>query len=546
MSGLSPGYAEWLRQVSKSPPAPVTNPSGLPIELLYTPESVGNRPYEESIGYPGQYPYTRGIYPTMYRGRLWTMRQYAGFGTAEDTNARFRFLLEQGQTGLSVALDLPTQMGYDSDDPEVEDEVGRVGVAIDTLHDMEVLFRGIALDRISTSFTINGTAAIILAMYLAVAEKQGVPSDRVTGTIQNDILKEYVARGTWIYPPGPSIRLIVDTIEFCCRHVPRFNPISVAGAHFRDAGATAIQELAYTLADAITYVQACVDRGLPVDAVAPRISFFFYTHMNIFEEVAKYRAGRRLWARIMRERFGARDPRSWMFRVGCVAGGSSLTVQQPLNNIVRVAYEALASVLGGVQSMFTAAYDEALALPTEESAELALRTQQILAYETGVADTIDPLGGSYYVETLTNQMEAAVEQEIARIEQMGGMVRCIEQGIIQREIAQSAYRYQQEVEAGERVIVGVNRFVRAEEPRLQLYTPDPEILTRQKQRLQWVKSQRDAREVARALSALRDAARGTENLMPYLLQAVKAYCTIGEINQVLVDVFGRFREPVTI
>jgi len=546
MSGLSPGYAEWLRQVSKSPPAPVTNPSGLPIELLYTPESVGNRPYEESIGYPGQYPYTRGIYPTMYRGRLWTMRQYAGFGTAEDTNARFRFLLEQGQTGLSVALDLPTQMGYDSDDPEVEEEVGRVGVAIDTLHDMEVLFRGIALDRISTSFTINGTAAIILAMYLAVAEKQGVPSDRVTGTIQNDILKEYVARGTWIYPPGPSIRLIVDTIEFCCRHVPRFNPISVAGAHFRDAGGTAIQELAYTLADAITYVQACVDRGLPVDAVAPRISFFFYTHMNIFEEVAKYRAGRRLWARIMRERFGARDPRSWMFRVGCVAGGSSLTVQQPLNNIVRVAYEALASVLGGVQSMFTAAYDEALALPTEESAELALRTQQILAYETGVADTIDPLGGSYYVETLTNQMEAAVEQEIARIEQMGGMVRCIEQGIIQREIAQSAYRYQQEVEAGERVIVGVNRFVRAEEPRLQLYTPDPEILTRQKQRLQWVKSQRDAREVARALSALRDAARGTENLMPYLLQAVKAYCTIGEINQVLVDVFGRFREPVTI
>ncbi|MBI4538825.1 MAG: methylmalonyl-CoA mutase, partial [Gemmatimonadetes bacterium] len=491
-------------------------------------------------------PYTRGVHPSMYRGRLWTMRQYSGFGTAEDTNARYRFLLAQGTTGLSVALDLPTQMGYDSDDPRVEEEVGRVGVAIDTLADMEVLFDGIPLDRISTSFTVNGTAAIMLAMYLAVAERQGVPRDRINGTIQNDILKEYVARGTWIYPPAPSIRLIVDTIEHCARHAPRFNAISIAGAHFHDAGATAVQEMGYTLADAITYVQACLDRGLDVDEFARQISFFFYTHSDFFEEVAKYRAGRRLWAKIMRNRFGAKDPRSWMFRFGCVCGGSTLTAQQPLNNVVRVSYQALAAVLGGVQSMFTAAWDEAFAIPTEASAELALRTQQVLAYETGVPNVVDPLGGSYFVEALTDQMEAAIAAVIERVESMGGMVPCIEQGVIQREIAQAAYRQQLAMESGQQVVVGVNRFARSEERELNLYEADPAIRERQVARLVAVKASRDSARTDDALSRLRHAAAGTDNLMPYLLDAVKSYCSLGEINAVLVDAFGRFREPIAL
>ncbi len=482
----------------------------------------------------------------MYRGRLWTFRQYAGFGTAEDTNARYRFLLEQGQTGLSVALDLPTQMGYDSDDPVVEEEVGRVGVAIDTLADMEVIFRGLPLDKVSTSFTINGTAAILLAMYLALCERQSVPREKIAGTIQNDILKEYVSRGTWIYPAGPSIRLIVDTIEHCALHAPNFNAISIAGAHFRDAGATAVQEMAYTLADAVAYVQACVDRGLAVDAIARQISFFFYTHMDFFEEVAKYRAGRRLWAKIMRERFGARDPRSWMFRFGCVCGGSTLTVQQPRNNAVRVAYEAMASVLGGVQSMFTTAYDEAFALPTEESAELALRTQQILAYETGVPSVADPLGGSWFVEALTDRMEEEIAALMQRVERMGGMVAAVEQGQIQREIAQEAYRQQQRVESGEKVVVGVNRFTREEEPALALYEPDPGILDRQRERLAGVKAHRDPARVTATLRYLEETAKGTANLMPGLIECVGAYCTVGEINGVLLKVFGRFQEPVKI
>ncbi|HWU38481.1 MAG TPA: methylmalonyl-CoA mutase family protein [Candidatus Acidoferrum sp.] len=545
MKDLEAQRQAWMAEIRKRTPPPALTPSGIPLEPSYGPESAERRDPSE-IGYPGQYPYTRGLHATMYRGRLWTFRQYAGFGTAEDTNARYKFLLEQGQTGLSVALDLPTQMGYDSDDPRVEEEVGRVGVAIDTLADMEVIFQGLPLDKISTSFTINGTAAILLAMYLSLCERCSVPKEKINGTIQNDILKEYVSRGTWIYPAGPSLRLIVDTIEHCAVHAPNFNALSIAGAHFRDAGATAVQEMGYTLADAIAYLQACVDRGLDVDAIARQISFFFYTHMDFFEEVAKYRAGRRLWAKIMRERFGAKDPRSWMFRFGCVCGGSTLTVQQPLNNVVRVAYEAMAAVLGGVQSMFTTAYDEAFALPTEESAELALRTQQILAFETGVPSVADPLGGSWFIEALTDKMEAEIAALIQRVEKMGGMVAAIEEGLIQREIAQEAYRQQQRVESGEKVVVGVNRFARPEEPKVALYEPDPQILGRQRERLARVKVQRDAGRVAETLRNLTEAARGTANLMPFLIECVKAYCTVGEMNDALLGVFGRFREPIKI
>jgi methylmalonyl-CoA mutase N-terminal domain/subunit len=537
--------AAWEAQIAKRPPPPAATSSGLALDPLYGPESAdgSDRP---AIGYPGQYPYTRGVHASGYRGKLWTMRQYAGFGTAEDTNARYRFLLEQGQTGLSVALDLPTQMGFDSDDPRVEEEVGRVGVAIDTLADMEVIFAGIPLDRVSTSFTINGTAATLLAMYLALCEEQRVPREKINGTIQNDILKEYVSRGTWIYPARPSIRLIVDTIEHCATHAPSFNAISVAGAHFRDAGCTAVQEMGYTLADAIAYVQACVDRAMPVDAIARQISFFFYTHMDFFEEVAKYRAGRRLWARIMRDRFGAKDPRSWMFRFGCVCGGVTLTAQQPMNNVVRVSYELMAAVLGGVQSVFTAAYDEAFALPTPATAELALRTQQILAYETGVPDVADPLGGSWYVESLTDRMEAEIAAVIDRIDRMGGMIPAVERGIIQREIAQEAFRHQQRLDSGEKAVVGVNRFARKEEPQLDLYEPDPGIRDRQVARLAEVKQRRDAAAVRATLDALKRTASSSDNVMPALIACVKAYCTVGEINGVFLDVFGRFKEPVTI
>ncbi len=545
MSKLESQRKAWEAEVARRTPPPASTPSGIPIESLYGPESAKGRDGSE-IGYPGQYPYTRGIHATMYRGRLWTFRQYAGFGTAEDTNARYKFLLAQGQTGLSVALDLPTQMGYDSDDPEVEEEVGRVGVAIDTLADMEVIFEGLPLDKISTSFTINGTAAILLAMYLVLCRRRSVPEEKISGTIQNDILKEYVSRGTWIYPARPSIRLVVDTIEHCAAHAPNFNAISIAGAHFRDAGATAVQEMGYTLADAVTYLQACVDRGLAVDAIARQISFFFYTHMDFFEEVAKYRAGRRLWAKIMRERFGATDPRSWMFRFGCVCGGSTLTVQQPMNNVVRVAYEAMASVLGGVQSMFTTAYDEAFALPTEESAELALRTQQVLAFETGVPSVADPLGGSWFVEALTDRMESEIAALIARVDSMGGMVTAIEDGVIQREIARESYHQQMRVESGDKVIVGVNRFGRPEEPKLALYEPDPGILGRQRERLSEVKARRDASRVGESLRVLKEAARGTDNLMPFLIACVEAYCTVGEMNGVLLEVFGRFCEPIKL
>jgi methylmalonyl-CoA mutase N-terminal domain/subunit len=546
MSSWDEQRRAWEAELARRPPGPASTSSGIPVDPLYAPGSAGEPRDPAAIGFPGQYPYTRGLHASGYRGKLWTFRQYAGFGTAEDTNARYRFLLEQGQTGLSVALDLPTQMGFDSDDPQVEEEVGRVGVAIDTLDDMEVIFAGLPLDRISTSFTINGTAAILLAMYLAVCEKQRVPAAKINGTIQNDILKEYVARGTWIYPAAPSIRLIVDTIEHCAAHAPNFNAISVAGAHFRDAGCTAVQEMGYTLADAIAYLDACRARGMDVDAIARQVSFFFYTHMDFFEEVAKYRAGRRLWAKIMRERFHAKDPRSWMFRFGCVCGGVTLTAQQPMNNVVRVSYELMAAVLGGVQSVFTAAYDEAFALPTQATAELSLRTQQVLAYETGVPSVADPLGGSWYVESLTDRMEAEIAAVIERIDGMGGMVRAVEQGAIQREIAQEAFRQQKRIDSGEKVIVGVNRFAKPEEPQLALYEPDPRIRERQVARLAEVTRRRDGAAVRRALEELRAAARGTENLVPRLLACARAYCTVGEMNGVLVDVFGRFQEPQSV
>ena len=528
-------------------PAPARTSSGLEVAMLHVPEDVAQLDYQRDLGDPGQYPFTRGIQPTMYRGRLWTMREYAGLGTAEESNARYKYLLAQGQTGLSVAFDLPTQLGHDSDDPRVAEEVARLGVAVDTLADMETLFDGIPLDRISTSFTINATAAIILAMYLAVAEKQGVPWEKVTGTLQNDILKEYAARGTWIYPPVPALRLIADTIEYCAQVAPRFNPISIAGAHFRDAGATAVQELAYTLADAIAYVEQVLRRGMDIDSFAPQLSFFFYTHNDFFEEVAKYRAGRRLWARIMKERFGARNPRSQMFRCAVVCGGSTLTAAQPLNNVVRVAYQALASALGGVQSVFTCAYDEGYAIPTEESQTLALRTQQVLAYETGVTNTVDPLGGSYFVESLTDRMEQEASGIMERIERLGGMVECIQKGIVQREILEEAYRQQKRLESGEKVVIGVNRYQGPEAGQgLKLYRMSPEVQRKQLERLARVKAARNACAVTAALADLRSAALGDANLMPHLLAAVKEYATVGEMVSVLRGVFGEFKEPVGV
>jgi methylmalonyl-CoA mutase, N-terminal domain len=475
------------------------------------------------------------------------MRQYSGFGTAEDTNARYKRLLAEGQTGLSVAFDLPTQIGLDSDAEEAEIEAGRVGVAVDSLADFEVLFDGIPLDAISTSFTINATAPVILAMYMLVAEKQGVPLKKVTGTTQNDILKEFVARGTWIFPVEPSLRLVTDSVTFSAEHLPRFNPISIAGAHFRDAGGTAMQEAAFTLSDGIVYVERALQRGMLVDQFAPRLSFYFYTYTDIFEEVAKYRAMRRLWARIMKERFGAQDPRSQMFRFGVVCGGKSLTRQQPLNNVIRVAYEALASVLGGVQSMFTAAYDEAYALPTEESAILALRTQQVLADETGVANTIDPLAGSYYVEALTDKMEAAIVATMGEVDRLGGMVRCVENGTIQRMIADEAYRSERAISSGEQAVVGVNRYQSQEAGQLHLHAYDASILERQRERLGEVRRRRDTRAVQQYLSDLRAACRDPQKpLMPYIVDAVRAYATIGEITDTMREVFGVFQEPVGI
>jgi methylmalonyl-CoA mutase N-terminal domain/subunit len=536
----------WEQQAGPERKARFETPGGIPLDRVYTPEHTAGLDYLRDLGLPGQYPYTRGVYPTMYRGRLWTMRQYAGYATAEETNRRFRFLLEQGQTGLSVAFDLPTQMGYDSDHPDAEAEVGRVGVAVDSLADMEALFDGIPLDRVSVSMTINATAPVLLAMLMAVADRQGVGCDRLDGTTQNDILKEYVARGTYIFPPAPSLRVVCDLVEFCVDHLPRWNPISISGYHIREAGATAVQEVAFTFGNALTYVEALRDRGLAVDRFAPRLAFFFNAHLHLFEEVAKFRAARRLWARIMRDRFAAQDPRSWALRFHAQTAGVALQAREPDNNVVRVTVQALAAVLGGAQSLHTNARDEALALPTEEAALLALRTQQVLAFETGVADVVDPLGGSYYVEWLTDRIEQDARAYLDRIQELGGMLRAIETGWVQREIAEAAYREQQRVETGEQVVVGVNRFACGVQARVPVLKVDPEVAYRQKRRVQEVRARRHGREVAGLLRELRRAAAAGDNLMPHLYRCVRAYATVGEVCDVLREVFGVHRPSVAV
>jgi methylmalonyl-CoA mutase N-terminal domain/subunit len=526
--------------------AEFTTGSDIPLKRLYTPLDVQDLDYEKDLGFAGEYPFTRGVQPTMYRGRLWTMRQYAGFATAEESNQRYKYLLEHGQTGLSVAFDLPTQIGYDSDDPIAQGEVGKVGVAIDSLADMEVLFQGIPLDQVSTSMTINASAALLLAMYIVVAEKQGVNIAELRGTIQNDILKEYSARGTYIFPPTPSMRLITNIFEFCAEHIPKWNTISISGYHIREAGATAVQEVAFTLADGIAYVEAALEAGMDVDDFAGRLSFFFNAHNDLFEEIAKFRAARKVWAKVMKERFGAKNPRSWKLRFHTQTAGSTLTAQQSDINIVRVAIQTLAAVLGGTQSLHTNSRDEALALPSEESVRIALRTQQIVAYESGVSETVDPLAGSYYVEKLTMEIEKRVLAYLEKIDVLGGAVRAIEQGYIQKEIADSAYAYQKEIEAGERIVVGLNKFQMKETGTPKgLLRVDPAVGTAQIKRLQKLKESRDNVAVRNSLAELRQAAQGEANLMPYLLTAVRSYATEGEICNVLREVFGEYR-PVEI
>ncbi len=517
--------------------------SGREIAPVYGPDDIAGLDYDRDLGRPGEFPYTRGIHKTMYRGRLWTMRQFSGFGTAEQSNERYKYLLRHGQTGLSVAFDFPTLLGYDSDHERARGEVGRLGVAVDTLADMEILFKGIPLDRVSTSMTINAPAAVIWAMYIAVAEKQGVPPEVLNGTIQNDILKEYIAQKTFIFPPAPSMRLITDTFAFGTERVPKWNTISISGYHIREAGATAVQELAFTLADGFEYVRAGIEAGLDVDAFAPRLSFFFNSHIDFFEEIAKFRAARRIWARAMRERFGARNPRSWTLRFHTQTAGVSLTAQQPENNIVRTAYEALAAVLGGTQSLHTNSMDEAMALPTEKAVKIALRTQQILAEETGVANTIDPLAGSYFVESLTDRMEEEAQAYFDRIEALGGVIAAIEKGFFQREIADAAYRFQRQVQSGELSVVGVNCYVESEPGRIELLKIPPEVEKRQLERLREVKARRDPGRVRAALEAVRERARSKENMMPVFLEAVKAYATLGEIIGVLREEFGEYQEP---
>jgi methylmalonyl-CoA mutase N-terminal domain/subunit len=514
------------------------------VQRLYTPGDVAGVDFERDTAFPGEFPYTRGIHPTGYRGKLWTMRQFAGFGTPEETNARFKYLLEHGQTGLSVAYDLPTLMGYDADSPLSEGEVGKCGVAVSSLADMEVLFDGIPLEEVTVSQTINAPASVLLAMYFVVAEKQGADFRKVSGTLQNDILKEYIAQKEWIYPIRPAMKLVVDTFEFCTRHVPKYNPISVSGYHIREAGSTALQELAFTLRDGIEYVQWGVDAGLDVDEFVPRISFFFNAHNDFFEEIAKYRAARRIWARVMRERFNARSERTLQLRFHTQTAGVSLTVQQPLNNIVRVAIQALAGVLGGTQSLHTDAYDEALALPTDRAALIALRTQQIIAEETGVANTIDPLGGSYFIESLTKKMEDGAYEYFDKIDSLGGMVEAIEKGFPQREIQESAYQYQKAVERGEQTIVGVNKYaMEGEQSEFPTLVIDEGVRGRQVERLERAKSRRDAGAVANALEKLKKAARDADNTMPATIEAVRAYATLGEICDALRDVYGLYEEP---
>jgi methylmalonyl-CoA mutase, N-terminal domain len=518
--------------------------SELEIDPVYSPEDLPQKDgdYTRNVGFPGEYPYTRGVQPNMYRGRIWTMRQYSGYATAADTNRRFRYLLEQGQTGLSVAFDLPTQIGYDSDHPQAQGEVGKVGVPICSLEDMEALFDSIPLDKVSTSMTINATASVLLCLYIAAAKRQGVPPEKVSGTLQNDILKEYIARGTYAYPPRPSMRLVVDVFKYCAENVPRWNSISISGYHMREAGATAIQELAFTFSNAIAYVQAAIDAGLNVDDFAPRVSFFFVAQNNLFEEVAKFRAARRMWARIMKERFGAEDPRSMMLRFHTQTAGVTLTAQQPDNNLIRSTVQALAAVLGGTQSLHVNSRDEALGLPTEESAQLSLRTQQIIAHESGVADVVDPLGGSYYVESLTNQLEEAAFQYIGQIDQVGGAVAAIEQGFQMREIGEAAYKHQREVDSGSRIIVGVNRYVTESPPIQDLLRVDPEAARHQIARLQRLRQERDNAGVQAALARLEEVARSDDNTVPAILECVESYCTLGEICQVFRNVFGEQRE----
>jgi methylmalonyl-CoA mutase N-terminal domain/subunit len=519
--------------------------SGIEVEQVYTPKEV-DLDYVEDLGFPAQYPFTRGVYPTMYRGRLWTMRQYAGYATAKESNRRYKYLLSQGQTGLSVAFDLPTQIGYDSDHPLAEGEVGKVGVAIDSLEDMQALFEGIPLDKVSTSMTINAPAAILLAMYIAVAKKQRVDPKVLQGTIQNDILKEYVARGTYIFPPQPSMRLITDVFSYCEENLPHWNTISISGYHIREAGATAVQEVAFTLANAIAYVEAAVKAGLDVDEFAGRISFFFNAHNDFLEEVAKFRAARRLWARIMKERFGARQPRSWMLRFHTQTAGCTLTAQQPDNNVARVTLQALAAVLGGTQSLHTNSRDEALSLPTEKSVQIALKTQQIIAHESGVANTIDPLAGSYYVEALTSEIERRSQEYIEKIDVMGGALAAIERGFIQREIQESAYRYQQAVEQGEQIVVGVNEFVVEEETTLRRLKVDPAVRERQIERLKALRQRRDGEKVQTLLTRLKETAQGKGNLLPIILECVEAYATLGEICGVSREVFGEYKPSLAL
>ncbi len=536
--------APTLKKAPERKPAFCTS-SGIPLDRVYTPADAP-ADYMAELGFPGEYPFTRGVQPTMYRGRFWTMRQYAGYATAEESNARYRFLLEQGQSGLSVAFDLPTQIGYDADDPMALGEVGKVGVSISSLHDMARLFEGIPLDKVSTSMTINAPATILLAMYIAVGKRQGVDASKLRGTVQNDILKEYIARGTYIFPPAPSMRLITDLFAYCKTHVPHWNTISISGYHIREAGSTAVQEVAFTLANGIAYVQAALDAGLHVDDFAPQLSFFFNAHNQFLEEVAKFRAARKLWAKIMRERFGAQNPRSWQLKFHTQTGGSTLTAQQPENNIVRVALQALAAVLGGTQSLHTNSMDEALALPTEKAVQVALRTQQIIAYETGVADTIDPLAGSYLIEYLTDEIVRRAEAYIARIDQLGGALAAIETGFINQEIQDAAYAYLQAVESGEQVIVGVNRFVVEEQHTADILRVDPAIEAAQRQKLADLRARRDNARVAELRAHLEQAARGSENLMPLFITCVENDVTLGEICHTLRGVFGEYRPTISI
>jgi methylmalonyl-CoA mutase N-terminal domain/subunit len=544
---LEDEYRAWQEErYGKDRPASFTTLSDHVVQPLYSPLDTPPEEFSSDIGWPAEFPYTRGIYGNMYRGRLWTMRQFAGFGTARDTNRRFHYLLQHGVTGLSVAFDNPTLMGIDSDDPRSFGEVGRTGVAIDSLADMEVLFDGIPLDQVSTSMTINAPAAVVLAMYVAVGEKQGVAPEQLTGTLQNDILKEYIAQKEWIYPPSAGVKLIVDTVEYTIEHMPKYNPISISGYHIREAGSTAIQELAFTIADGMTYVEACIERGLDVDSFAPRLSFFWNSHIDFFEEIAKFRAARRIWARLMRAKYGANNPKSWLMRFHTQTAGVSLTAQQPENNIVRTALEALAAVLGGTQSLHTNSMDEVLALPTEKAVEIALRTQQILAHETGVVNTVDPLGGSYFVEALTDDMEKGALDYFSRIDALGGVLAGIDAGFFQRELGDAAFHYQRQLENHEKIVVGVNDFVTTASSDIPVLKIDPEVERSQIAGLKELRVRRNDRQVEDALASLQSAAQRGENVMPFVLDAVRAYATVGETSEAMKLALGGYREPAFV